>query len=340
VVGGVVGLALWLGYELRPRADDAPAKATGGGKDVLLGTEPRVDSLAPLEQMGWADVAATLETVGRDAVARDRIIAETRGATQAPLRYLRGMLVLAKGDAATAAAILADIPAAEIPPDHLYAPYRMYDSLSRPGPNPFREPMRQAVAAGRTPAIVAARVAGREGEWPNALQAYLRTDPSQWTAMEVEHLGTLRRHAGLAGETLLLLKAALKSGRVPASIRPPLIALASAEGERTVAAQLQARVAEIMREDTPRRASLVAAVERQLQMRQRFLRGDHAGLIASHVAAVDINLPDETLLLLVLSSSQTRAIPEFERWSRELRRRFPDPSVESWLQTLQVAPPR
>jgi hypothetical protein len=103
---------------------------------------------------------------------------------------------------------------------------------------------------------------------------------------------------------------------------------------------LPARVAAILREDSPRRAPLVAAVERQLQVRDRFLRRDHAGLIADHRAAVDINLPDETLLLLVLSSSQERAAAEFERWSRELRRRFPDPTVVSWLQSLQPAPSR
>lgn len=336
---GVLGPALWLAYELQPVSPAAVVRPVESeGRNVLAGTDPRGDDLAPLARMRWADVAITLDAIGRDSMARQRVIAETAGSSKAPVRYLRGLLFLAKGDAAGAAQTFAEIPAVEIPPEHLYAPYRVFVALGKPQENPFREPMRRAVAAGQASTIVAARVLGREGDLPGALQAFLRSNPEQWTSQDLELLEALRRHSGLAGEAITMLKAALKGGRVRESMRKPLVALVSVDGERVTAGQLQSRVAEIMRQDSPVRAPLIAAVERQLQMRERFLRRDYAGLIATYRPTDARNLPDETLLLLVLSSAQQSATAEFERWSGELRRRFPDRSVASWLQTLPPPP--
>lgn len=340
-LAGVACLLLWLGYEVWPRPEARPPRVReDGGRNVLLGTDPRVDDLSPLRQLGWADIAATLDGVGRDPSSRDRILAETDDSAPVPVRYLRGMLLLAKGDAAAAAAALAKLPAADIPPEHLYAPYRMYAALGRAAPNPFRDPIKRAVAAGLTPLIVTARVKGVEGDLAGALPAYLRTDPAQWTSFDLDLFGALRRHAGLAAETTTMIKAALRGGRVPAALAPRLIAFVSVEGERLAAAQLPARVAELMGGDAARRAPLVAAVETQLKLRQRFLRRDYSALLASHRNAVDVNLPDETLLLLVLSASHENVPSDFERWARELRRRFPDPSVAPWLHSLQPAASR
>jgi len=338
-VVGVLSVALGLAYALRstPPATVVPS-AESEGRNVFAGTDPREADLSLLDRMRWADVATTLDAIGRDAMARQRAIAGVAASPEAPVRYLRGLLLLAQDDPVGAARTFAAIPAADIPPEHLYAPYRMYEVLGRGPENPFREPMREAVAAGRTSAIVGARVLGREGDLPGALEAFLRSDPAQWSTQDLDLLAALRQHAGLALEAVTMLKAALKGGRVRDSLRQPLIALVSVEGERVAAAQWQSRVPEILRGDSPVRQPLLAAVDRQLQLRERFLRRDYAGLIATHHAMDARQLPDETLLLLVLSSARQSATPDFERWSSELRRRFPDRSVATWLQTL-LSPP-
>jgi hypothetical protein len=340
-LAGALVLAVWLVVELRPRAGENPlATQPNVGRNVLLGTDPRFDSLAALAGMTWRDVASTLEGAGSDPSARDRIIAETAAWTNAPAAYLRSLLLLAKGDFAAAAAGLALIPVGEIPPEYLYAPYRMYDASGRKEPNPFRAAMVQAVAAGQTSAVVAARVSGREGDLPGALRAYLRSDPAQWTPLDAEILGSVRWHAGLAGETIAMLKAALRSGRVPAALRKPLVALVSREGERADAERVRARVSTILRTDSPERALVVAAVSRQVELRNRFLQRDYKGLIGAYRPAAEISLPDETLLLLVLSAAHENSAVEFARWSRELRRRFPEPSTAAWLHSLSSATPR
>ena len=96
-----------------------------------------------------------------------------------------------------------------------------------------------------------------------------------------------------------------------------------------------ARLAQALRAQPALGEVMTQAAVRQLQMRQKFLSRDYAGLLADHAAAPPESVGDETVLLLVLAAASEREGKAWAVWSQELRRRFRDPEVEKWLLTLQ-----
>lgn len=305
------------------------------GADRLLGLNPRQDDLGGLSAMAWADVKPTADAALADAFVRDRILAETADRPGAALAYLRALLSLGAGRPAEALTEFARAPADEIPVALLYAPWRVAGEL-RPGvANPYAGRLAAAARAGELDPLIAARVLSAEGDLKPALQLYLRSDPAAWTGHDLRLFGLMLAHDGRRGEAAAILSAAYRGGRVPERLKPQVLATlaAAARTDRAVPPS----VAALVRADEGAKRVFVAAVERQLSARVRFLKGEDAPLIADYAATGADEASDEIVLLLTLSAARAKDAAAFDRWSGELARRFPQPEVTQWIHTLNLA---
>lgn len=324
------------------RLVDAPWQASSTpqlgppGADVIAAADGRDALGAALSRLGWDDVAATVAGTSARAGLRREVLEATNGETRPEVLYLRGLLLLAESRPEESLAAFAAIPTDRIPPAHLYAPYRLHESL-RPGqPNPYRAPLVAARRSGTLPPLIAARVAAVEGDLRAALQGYVASDPAQWAQHDVVVFRALRLHAGLSPDAGALLAAALRAGRVPERLRPDLGRLLAPGGGQSLP-ELRAGLKKLLEESPGARQLAVAAVAAQLRARQLFLSRQYETLVREHRASEPTSLPDGTLVLLVLSANQVGDATLTQLWSQELRRRHPEPEVAAWLGGLRAA---
>jgi len=87
-----------------------------------------------------------------------------------------------------------------------------------------------------------------------------------------------------------------------------------------------------------RRAAITGAVQ-QLSVRQKFVGRKYRELLDGCSAQNAIELPDETVLMLTLSAARLRDAAAFDRWSQELKRRYPTAEMEKWLKELRAPAP-
>ena len=245
---------------------------------------------------------------------------------------------MGRNDIAGARSTFRRIPADKLPADFLYAPYRLQQQLAPGEPNEYRDPLLRAVHAAVVPALIRARVLAAEGDLGPALEAYAKTDPADWTSYDLQSFRLLRLHAGYAGETGTMLLAAIKANRMAEKLRAPVAALLRAAGGGPAAGAFDPQLTQLLQAQPALRAAVTAGIVRQLQLRQKFIRRDYAGLLADHAGTAPASLGDETVLLLVLAAASERNPTAWAVWSQELRRRYRDPEVEKWLHSLPTAP--
>lgn len=299
-------------------------------------TERRVDPQS-LASLAWDDVSATAEglSADRDLLAEvSRVAAHSR---HSPAVYLRGLLLLAANDTESALTTFLLIRPEEIPPSHLYGPYRLHNVLRPSEKNPFQDAITRAVAESKVPPLIQARVLAAEGRLQEALKAYLKTDPASWTDWDLRALRPLRIHSGLANDTGTMLLAALKGGRVPESLRPQIIELIKAPVDAATLEDLKRQfLIQVNTNPLIRQAAITGAVQ-QLAVRQKFVGKKYRALLDEHAAADPKGLPDETVLMLTLSGTQLQDVAGFNRWSKELKRRYPTKEIDQWLNQLRPA---
>jgi hypothetical protein len=186
------------------------------------------------------------------------------------------------------------------------------------------------------PPLLEARVMGREGNFQRSLQAYLRSDPAQWASHDLELFSLLAQHGGVRFETLNMLLAALRAGRFKPELRGDLEKLASAAAAADSSPFRDDLQNWLQRNDGSREIAGRVAI-RQLEIRRQFLQKEYARLLRDHAASNPTSQPDETVLLLTLSAATQTGTSELDRWSQELKRRYPQPEVQQWLETLRLA---
>ena len=104
------------------------------GRNILVSaTTNAIFDEQLLATLSWNDLAATAEGVSNDIALRDKVAAAAAKMQYPPALYLSALLQMAANDLPSALAIFLLIPPAEIPPTHLYAPYRLHNVL-RSGP--------------------------------------------------------------------------------------------------------------------------------------------------------------------------------------------------------------
>ena len=330
----VITLAFYFKY--RPLRNAAPVVLPG--RNVLttsIGTG-KIDEQV-LKTLSWTDLGPTAESAGSSQGMREKIIAVTSGTQNHPTLYLRALLFMSQSDLSSALSTFLQIPPSEIPSIYLYAPYRLFNEQRPSQPNPFADSIRKAAERQELPLLMQARIHVNDGRFPEALKAYLKTDPAEWSDIDMRALGGLRIQAGTANDAAVILQAALRGGRLPGNLRTQAVEVLKAPRDQTAMEDLKDKfIAQLKTNENLRRSAITGAVQ-QLTARQQFASRKYKELQAEYAARIPSDLPDETVLMLTLSSARIQDMPSFQRWSQELKRRYPTPDIEQWLSQLTIS---
>ena len=286
-----------------------------------------------LDTLSWNQVQPTLVDLARNSLRMDRVYAVASASSNAPARYLCGLIALTRENPSGALEFFESIPVATIPPSHLYAPYRLVRTLRPDTPNPYREPLVANATNHLVNPLVEARVSAMEGFFTGALAAYLRSDPGDWTDLDTALLSLMRNHAGMTRDVESTVGAALRGGRIPA------VTATNLDQRFSVSTATDTGMVRRLQDGLSRNPDLQdivrKAATRQLRDQQDFLAGKYGELLGRYRAADPQQQSDKMTIMLTLCAARVKDRAEFDRWSTEIRRRVPDPSVTLWLTTLK-----
>jgi len=335
-VAGAIALAtgIWLFSsrerpvegETRPRAIDAPE--TGRFSPTRPVTRAEVETLQ------WDEVNQLLQAVGGDAGKIEGLVQITDGVHTPPATYLRALLLILQQKPDQALSAFDALDRQTIPPDFLYAPYRLQQTLHPDSPNPYLDTLRESVAEGKVPPLIRARVQASNGDLREALRSYLRTDPASWTRYDLESLQRIGTHEGLAPDLRRLITGALASGRVQRALVAPLRGTARSASRPSDAEGFKSQLRGEIENQTPAGRVAIESAKQLINDRNLFVGRRYAELIAAHRESEPVELSTETVLLLFLSAVELKEQIEMDRWGQELKRRHAEVEVRDWVNEM------
>jgi len=332
-----LAIGIWLassptnpvGGEARPKSIDAPKTARF--------SPTRPVTRAEVETLRWEEVNQLLQAVAADPEEIERLAQLADNVDTPPAAYLRALLLILQQQPEQALSAFARLDEQSIPPDFLYAPYRLQASLHPGNPNPYLTPLRKSVAEGQVSALIQARVQALDGDLGEALRSYLRTDPASWTRYDLDSLQRIGTHQGLAPDLRRLVTGALASGRIQLALVAPLREVARSDSTPPNADEFKNRLRSEIEAGTPAGQIAVESAKRLINDRNLFLGRKYAELIAAHQSSEPVDLSTETVLLLFLSAVELKRQIEMDRWGQELKRRHPDVEVRDWVNEMTSA---
>ncbi len=329
VIAGVAVLCL-AGCRKEP-AGTAAAAAKSAGRTVVFDSMSKSVNPAALEAMRWQDIAPTTESC-----ARHRLTAETlkvsAGTASLPVIYLRGLLKFTLADLPGAEAEWATLDVSAIPADHLYAPWRL--ATSGKGENRYEKPLADAVAENRASPLVCARFLASHGRWRDALDAYLLTDPSNWSTFEIKTFAAMKMQAPCSRDISVLMAGALSGGNVPQSLRRDLARLIKG----TPLPDKEAFEASL-RSDPALAKAAVDGAARALSLQQAFASNRFEEVLSQSRSADPLQATDQAALLTFLSAVQMKDAAATETWAGELLRRDPTDRNRQWIASIRTGAP-
>lgn len=315
------------GRQPKPEVSPQPSSGIPPRSALSISVADGLDTEA-LEAMRWDDIALTSQSIIEQRVS-EKVLDATASTTSPPVLYLRGILLLAKGQEDEAAAAWNAIDISAFSPDALYPPWRVA-SERRASPNRYDEPLAAAVNAKQASPLVRARFHGLRGEWQPALDDYLLTDPSTWTPFDIRIFGMLRLQAGFSRDTAVMLAGALAGGRVPASLR-----VETARLVKETPLPDEKAVMQRMQDDPEFAAAATRAAEQMLSLREAFLANRFQQIVDNLRSTDPMQASDEAVYLAFLSSAQVRDAESTEKWGGELLRRNPDAGTQKWIESIK-----
>ena len=183
--------------------------------------------------------------------------------------------------------------------------------------------------------LIRARYLSAQASWAGALEAYLLTDPASWSRYDLGFFRSLRTYSPAAQDTKVLLAAALRGGRIPASLQEPISVLIKGTGDNGQKEILLEKLAAKLGEDPELAGQALAAAARQLKLRVAFGEGRFEDVVNQSRTADPVEATDETVLLTFLAAVQSDAPQLDEQWGRELRRRNPEEHVKQWIESVR-----
>ena len=304
-----------------------PSTLPAPGVSVVQDSRTGGVSAEVLQAMRWEDVVPTAETCTRNQLI-DFVLECSAELTEGPCIYLRGLLELSSAHPDRAQAEWSRLDPAAMPPDFLYAPWRLADTQA--GENRFAAPLATAVREGRAGALVTARWHAAAANWTTAAEAYLRTDPAHWSPHDVRQFRTMKLYNPTAREADQLIAGALRGGRVPQSLRADLARLI----KETPTPDKDALIT-ILKSNPKLAAAATEAASRQLALRQAFASNHFAEVVEKTRDTDPSTASDETILLAFLAASQTGEKPLADRWAQELQRRKPTAETAKWIAEIR-----
>jgi hypothetical protein len=287
-----------------------------------------------LETLQWEEVNPLLQSVGADPAEIRRLVQLAGEVASPAATYLSALLLILQREPDRASAAFASLDLQAIPPPLLYAPHRLQRSLHPDSPDPYLDPLRTAVAEGKVPALIQARVQAEEGDLGTALSNYLRTDPGSWTNYDLESLQRIGMHEGLSADLRRAVAGALGSGRVQPTLVAPLQEVARNAATAPGAEEFKRQLRREIEAKTPAGQVAIESVKRLIKDRNMFVGRKYAEFIDAHREAEPIKLATETVLLLFLSAVELKEQIEMDRWGQELKRRHGDAEVRDWVNEM------
>jgi hypothetical protein len=342
-------LGIWVWVEIRPEGliEEPDAVVTTRPADIGLDSDVpvRFDLFTlgrnQIEELNWHEVDHYLVRFGREGFLRERFFRETAGTENVAVRFLRGLLFLGMEEPRQALEEFRQVPPAEVPIAYLYAPWRVFVGSAPAEENPFAPPFYAAAREGHLAPLLQARALAWAGDFSGSLQAWLLTDPADWTSFDLTTFGLLRENEATASEAEMLLIGAWRGGRIPEALQPEfarfLLDLAGFEPEEntdSVTPEQTEELRKLLSEDEQLFQWAIDGLASLQEDRRLFLQEDYAVLLTRH-ANREYPVTNETLLLLVLAASAEGTKGVFDGWAEELQLRFPEPEVREWLQTIR-----
>jgi len=317
------------GGDTQPKPSELPA--TGR----FSATRPVTQ--AELETLRWEEIDPLLQAVGADAGKIESLVQSAERVATAPTTYLRALLLIARQKPEQALAAFDSLDRNAMPPAFLYAPYRLQQTLRPDGPNPYLSALREAVAAGKVPPLIRARMQALDGDLRESLRSYLRTDPASWANYDLESLQRIGTHQGLASDLRRLITGALASGRVRESLVEPLREAARGGSTPPDLEGFKNQLRRAVEAGTPAGQIAIESAKRLINDRNLFVGRKYAELMAAHRESEPIGLSTETVLLLFLSAVELKEQIEIDRWGQELKRRHGEAEVRDWVNAMTSA---
>lgn len=331
IIGIIPLIALALSSCGDRRVSTSP-KNQATGRDVLYVSATGEIASGAFSRMAWIDVAPTLAGISRRGLS-GMIAEQLRGNAHPPARYMAGLLYLGESLPSESIAIWATLDASEIPPDFLYAPWRLQRSLDPNVANLYSGLLENAVGQGRVRPLIQARFHVTQQAFPQALEAFLQSDPAEWASVDLRGLYQLNLYGPTRADTRLLIAAALKGEALSDELRQPMTTLLHPT-EKQTSTELRAALGRALRDNPKLRQRALDAATHQLELRQAFATSDFAKVISLGNQVGPEEATNETVLLMFLASSQTGKRAQSSGWAMELKRRFPNQEVSQWVNTI------
>lgn len=328
----VVAVAGWALLELRHAGSGQADKRPQPPGNIAVASSLLANDERLIETLTWEQIPQAAYDLGDWNLQTKQFMAKSAPSGSGPVLYLRALLELGRNQPEEALREFSKIDPAAIPAALLYAPWRLWQTARPDEASPFDAPFFAAADAGHLDGLLTARADARRGKFKEALQRYLETDPAAWASVDVENFRAMMADEAFRNEAGTVLLAAFKGGKLPEAIRASaaslLLGQAPAEGVDP------ARVAEFFNANPEAVAIAEETVRSLSEDRRLFAEEKFPDLVAKHAEGKPDALIDETVILLTIASSATGDKEAFGRWSQELSRRFPQPEVTSWIESL------
>jgi len=333
---GIVAVGLFLFVKLN--TVEPPSKPEQAGSQATGRFSPGRPVTGPdLQILRWEEMNQVVAVLGTDASEIERLTRLAGDVGTSPAIYLQALLLISRQHPEQALAAFGALDPQTIPPGFLYAPHRLHQALRPKDSDPYLPALRKAVAEGKVPALIQARVQARDGDLSQALTSYLRTDPANWASYDLESFRRIANHQGLAADLAKLIGGALASGRVKPKLTPALQRIARTSSTQPDVEIFKRQLRRAIEDKTPEGTVAIESARKLLRDRKMFLGRDYTGLIDSHREAEPITLSTETVLLLFLAAVDLKEQMEMDRWGQELKRRHRQPEVGDWVNEMTAS---
>jgi len=291
-------------------------------------------SVALLNKLDWKNVDEMLRIVIRDNVKTDQVIQISEDMQNPVALYLRGFVFMINKQPLQALTVFNQLETRDIPPDFLYPVYRLQRQI-RPGSvNRYLHALKRAIGSGKVSSLIAARVEAQEGDLYSALLNYLKTDPVKWVSYDVKCIKRIGQHSGLSSEVLRMISGALKTGRIAKEVEKPLRRLLTLENDSEEIAEFKRNLGNELSLASPTGKIAASSVRHMLETRSIFLKRDYQTILTKYRDSNPVMLPNESVLILFLSSVQLKNQLEMDRWGQEIKRRYQNQEVIDWVAKL------
>jgi hypothetical protein len=279
-----------------------------------------------LNSSTWNEIPAFFELAEASASARDAAISLIDSSNPASV-YLKGLLHLSNQDIATATDAFDKIALSDLPASRIYLPFRLTEAQGKVT-NRYATPLRNAALDGFLPPIQTARVGAKIGDLSLALNEYLKSDPATWSTYDLKTFELMLLHDGLKREARAIFTAAVNGTRLRDDIKQSLDNLLDDRnaGEMQMTALMQS-----LEDNTEAQNSIASALSTVYTARSQFVQKEYFDLVYSYEDKDTLSVTDEANLLLFLSSVAIKNRNETNRWGHELKRRFQDKEVKTWI---------